>query len=245
MAKHFLAKVFARSAVPTTAGRFFATHPAAPSGVPAEGGAATIAFDAGTTVFVYVAGGRPPVAGDVLVCHEAPPDRGPAGDAPASAHYFAEPLKTAGTGTGIAACDCPNVPAGAAATSGQLTTLSMTSSNHTANSGMFQDDTFTYQVWPTGYAGVAGYAAGGWAFLSDGTHSDVFHNTFRYYLYCRANQIFLTRVYLTSIFGSPFEDTVRYTWTVGTYGNSCDPFALTAGRIYAGGDASSVVTITG
>ena len=136
-----------------------------------------------------------------------------------------------GGGTMIAGCNC-SIPS----------QLQMTSSNPSSNNHMFQDATLIYQQTPMEYCGLP---MGTYSYLSTQSFTDQFNSTFRYYFYCQRQQFFLTRVYVNSIFGSPYEDTIRYTWTAGTTGNTTSPFDLANGRIYAGGDTNCVVTITG
>lgn len=121
-------------------------------------------------------------------------------------------------------CDVPQV-------------LAMTNNNPGCNSGMFQPCTIRYGPTP---AALSTLALGTSCFLSDESFIDVFGDRFRYYLNCTGTTISgseytLTRVYVTSIFGSPFRDSVRYTWPMSTAGNSCSPFALINGILYAGG----------
>lgn len=69
---------------------------------------------------------------------------------------------------------------------------------------------------------------------------------FYYFLSCFASVVRLSRVFPTSIFGSPFLDSIIYYWSLGFPGNTCTPtFALTNGTVFAGGDPACVVQITG
>ncbi len=68
---------------------------------------------------------------------------------------------------------------------------------------------------------------------------------FHYFLSCFASNIRLSRVFPTSVFGSPFLDSIIYFWSIGLPGNTCTPFSLTNGTVFAGGDPACVVEITG
>ena len=215
----FVGQVFASRAVPATAGCFYSVHPVSILGTEGESNPGSLTVDANSSVLVYVMGGRPPVAGDALICRFI------------GNRWVADPLVQNGGGIVIAGCSCNSLPH----------LLHMSSSNPSSNNGMFQNCALQYGATPSQYAGLP---IGAQSFLSTTSFTDQFNNSFRYYFYCQRNQFFLTRVYVNSIFGSPYEDTVRYTWTTGTSGNSCSPFLLSNGRIYAGGDTSCVVTIS-
>jgi hypothetical protein len=223
----FLGQVYGNPTVPSTTGCFFSVHPVDASGTPTEGVGGSLSDEPGT-VLVYVPGGRPPVAGDYLICHLV---RQAYGSPPVN-YWCSEPISNGG-GIVVAGCACTSLPS----------TLTMTSSDHTGNNGMFQDSTLVYGPTPSAYAGLP---MGAYSYLSPGSYTDQFSNNFRYYFYCQRSQFFLTRVYVTSIFGSPYEDSIRYTWTVGTSGNTCgtNSLSLTNGRVYAGGSAVNV-TVTG
>ena len=216
----FVGQVFAARAVPASTGCFYSVHPVTVLGAEGESNPGSLSADATSSVLVYVMGGRPPVAGDYLICRFV------------GNRWVADPFAQVGGGIVIAGCACTAIP----------NVLHMSSSNPSSNNGIFQNCTLQYGATPSQYTGLPIGAQG---YLSTGSFLDQFNNSFRYYFYCQRNQFFLTRVYVTSIFGSPYEDTVRYTWTTGTSGNTCSPFSLTNGRIYAGGDASCVVTISG
>ena len=229
-----LVQVFRQRSVPTTTGCFYAAHPVDLFGGVGEGVAPGLAADTSVTMYVYVAGGRPPVAGDYLLAHEvigiAPGQ--PGTDWARTPYWAAERLlPNSGGGGGAVGCYCASIPPA----------LTMSSSNHAANGGMFQDAALAYGPTPAGYNGLG---LGASCYLSTASYLDQFHDSFRYYFYCQRNQFFLSRVYVNSVFGSPFADGVRYLWTMTSAGNSCSPFLLSNGQIYSGGDASSVVTIS-
>ena len=83
------------------------------------------------------------------------------------------------------------------------------------------------------------------SYLSTRTFTDnATNDQFWYYFTCYFNYYILTRVYVTSAYGSPYRDQIRYRWLVGLSGNTCSPFLLSKGAVYAGGDSSCVVTLT-
>jgi hypothetical protein len=219
-------RVYAHPTVPATTGVYFSVHPVAVAGAEAEGGPGVLTADAATSFLAYVPGGRVPVAGDDLVCRFI------------GHRWVADPIG----GAGITACTCTSLPA----------SLTLTVAPHGSTVGdltyMFHSDSLVYQPWPTAYVGLPGYVAGGSAFLCQGTWTDQFSNQFRYYFYCTTTggntRFFLTRLYVNSIFGSPFEDTTRYTWTLGLLGCTCGPpFRLPAGVMYAGGDPAIILSV--
>ena len=217
--------------VPRTTGAYFSVHPVAVLGVEGEGNAGVLAVDT-PAVLVYVMGGRPPVSGDDLICRFAR-DRWVADRLAAVVSYYY-------VSTG---CDCPSVPA----------VLLMTVANPALDGGMFQNCTIRYVPVPAGYHGLNIADAAGNAYISDQSFVDPYGDTFQWYLYCHVHQFFLTRVFAHSIFGSPFEDSARFTYTLPTPGipsaqtdgNTCSPFRLSNGQVYAGGDPSTRITITG
>ena len=132
----------------------------------------------------------------------------------------------------IPMCFCHAIPA----------TLKMTSNDPTCNYRMFQSCTIQYGPTPSGYANLNLPAN---TFLSVQSFPDPLSGgaIFRYYLTCLYNMFSLSRVYLTSPFGSPFRDGVLYSWILGGYGNNCSPFQLDNGSAYPGSDASCGVKI--
>jgi RHS repeat-associated protein len=136
----------------------------------------------------------------------------------------------------IPGCPCTDLPA----------TLQMTSSNTTANNGLFQSTELVYGPTPAEFTPLG---LGEKCYLSPSYFTD--NSTgdhFRYYFGCFSGFYIITRVFQVSILGSPYKDTIRYKWFVGFPGNECDGpdgFELLNGQIYVGGDPSSVVTITG
>jgi hypothetical protein len=133
-------------------------------------------------------------------------------------------------GAVIAGCICTSIPV----------TLTMSASPvGTQDTSIFHDATLRWVDTPPEYTGLA---IGTKAFLSDESFAD-FAGTFRYYLFCTRNQFFLTRVYAHSVFGSPFQDSVRYIWTMSVSGNTCTPLFLSTGTVYSGGNPGTHVTV--
>lgn len=137
---------------------------------------------------------------------------------------------TGGGGTGVLlGCICATPPA----------TLTMTD---VGACGVFNDCTILYGPTP---AGLTPLSLGTNSYLSTDEFADPqTGDMFRYYLSCFGSIIRLSRVFETSIYGSPFLDSVLYTWTIGISGNTCSPFALTNGSIFFGGDPTCDVEIT-
>ena len=77
--------------------------------------------------------------------------------------------------------------------------------------------------------------------LQDQLTGDMYWN----YLYCVINNYTLTRLYETSVYGSPYRDVQRFRWPIGQGTNTCQPFFMNQGFIYSGGDPACVVTIQG
>ena len=120
-------------------------------------------------------------------------------------------------------------------------TLTMTSADPNCNYGMFQSATLAYQTPP---ACLDPLNTSTKVFLSTSTFPDrILGVPFYYYLYCQYNQYLLTRLYCNSPYGSPYRDGALYSWLVGGYGNSCNPFYLHNGVAYPGSDTTCSVSI--
>lgn len=131
----------------------------------------------------------------------------------------------------IVDCICPATPRA----------LIMTSSHPTTNNGLFQNATLTYQNIPASLAALSLNPQG---HLSDSQYFDQgTGDSFWYYFSCAQESYTLSRLFEVSVWGSPYRDIVRYRWLDGQIGNTCNPFQLTNGQIFAGGDATCVVTI--
>ena len=150
--------------------------------------------------------------------------------------WASKPSSGSGGGSGgigtVPFCFCTEVP----------TTLTMTSASESCNFGMFQSCTIQYGPVPSVYAPLG---LGANAFISTESFPDVLQDgaLFQYLLMCIYNQYSLTRIYPVSIYGSPWQDAILYTWFVGSYGNTCNPFELNNGAAYPGSDSSCFVTI--
>ena len=120
--------------------------------------------------------------------------------------------------------------------------LYMTVVHPEANVGIFQNATLAYTTLP---AELAPLGIGTKSFISTTTFLDLItFDHFYYRFFCATGFFCLGRVYATSLYGSPFSDTIRYRWLAGQPGNTCVPFLLTNGQIYRGGDATTVVSIS-
>jgi hypothetical protein len=88
-------------------------------------------------------------------------------------------------------------------------------------------------------------AIGANSYLSTASFTDTSTgDQFWYHFNCYVGYYALTRVYVTSQYGSPYRDLIRYRWPIGTGGNSCKPFLMAYGQLYLGGDPACVVTVS-
>ncbi|HWE38587.1 MAG TPA: hypothetical protein VG406_18595, partial [Isosphaeraceae bacterium] len=81
-------------------------------------------------------------------------------------------------------------------------------------------------------------------YMSTASFLDPEGQSFRYYFNCQLTQFTLSRLYAQSTYGSPYQDIIRYSWSLNAPGNTCSPLLLNNGRIYVGGDAGCSVTIS-
>ena len=202
-------------------GKFLMVQPLTILGGEGEGVAGVQTANPAASVPVLLLGPGIPATGDSLVCRFV------------NHRWVAERSGNAGGLNNlitIPTCSCP-VP----------TSLRMTSASTTCNYGMFQDATLTWQAPPACFAPLNIVSN---IFMSTTTFNDVFGNVpFYYYLYCQYNQFFLTRIYCTSPYGSPYRDAALYSWLIGGYGNNCSPFYLHNGAAFPGSDATCSVSI--
>src|SRR4051794_33407826 len=91
-------QVFASRAVPTTTGCFYSVYPVSVLGTEGESNPGSLTVDTNASVLVYVTGGRPPVAGDALICRFI------------GHRWVADPLVRSGSGIVIAGCACASIP---------------------------------------------------------------------------------------------------------------------------------------
>jgi hypothetical protein len=129
----------------------------------------------------------------------------------------------------IPGCNCTGTP----------TTLYMRP--QTANPPSYQDATFVWGPTPSGYAALA---LGTNSYLSSASYTDSIGESFRYFLGCSGNVWTFRQVYLTSIFGSPHQGSVLFTWNTTTTGNTCSPLLLRSGQISAGGPFTNIKVST-
>jgi hypothetical protein len=207
-------------------GKFLMVQPTSLLGAEVEGESGQIVTIGSATVPVYLVGPDLASTGDYLVCRFVD-------------NRWAAERATGNNTSGISTtpvqnCFCPNVP----------TTLAMTSLNPSCNYGMFQSCEIIYGPTPAGYADLS---IGVYSFLSTGSFPDVVANgaMFQYILTCYYNQFNLSRVYLESPFGSPYHDGILWSWLIGAYGSSCEPFHLDGGTPYPGSDLTCQVMIDG
>lgn len=187
-----------------------------------EGAAVAWDRDAGQTLLVAWMGA------------EKPPTDRPVILQPIGEYYVAGLTRKAAeipTGVVISGCLCTNIPI----------TLYMIPNNPTLNGGMFQPCTLVYGDTPPEYARLA---LGAKCFLSQEIFIDQLGESYKYYFTCVNDKFTLTRVYANTVLGNPSRDTVRFTWPLTLPGNTCNPFLLTNGLIYQGGDTRSQITVT-
>lgn len=153
---------------------------------------------------------------------------------PASAQWVFPHRNSTGSGppVSIPGCPCALSPA----------TINMVSSKPASNNQIFQSATLQYGPTPSSLLPVVLTPS---SYLSTSSFPDpILNASFYYFLTCSLGAYVLTRVYVTSPFGSPFRDSIRYKWVPGFPGNICTPFSMTNGQIFTGGDASCVVTLS-
>jgi hypothetical protein len=111
-----------------------------------------------------------------------------------------------------------------------------------ANFGMFQDATIAYTTVPPELSTLS---LGTKAYISTESFRDgITWDWFWYRLYVAGGYVCINRIYATSVYGSPFQDAIRYRWLPGQPGNTLSPFVMLNGHIYSGGDPTSVVSLT-
>ena len=122
-------------------------------------------------------------------------------------------------------------------------TITMSVAHADADTGIFQNATLSYITVPPELALLS---LGTKAYLSTTSFIDaISFDTFWYRFYCAGGYFCISRVYGTSVYGSPFADGIRYRWLAGQPGNTCSPFVMTNGVIYAGGDPTCSVSLSG
>jgi len=216
-----VALVYDAGSMPSQIRHYFAVHPVAVTGDEVEGSAGSPDVAASAQELVLVLGPGLPAAGDCLIALQVS-DRWVAQFGKASDNQFVE----------LDGCLCTKTPV----------SLHLVSNNHTADNGMFQDATLVYGPTPDWAIPLA---LGDSCFLSTESFTDQdTGDTYRYYFTCSGIVYILTRVYEFSAYGSPFKDVNRYVWTIGVQGNTCDPYDLTVGQVFPGGDPTVVITVS-
>lgn len=143
-----------------------------------------------------------------------------------------------GAGTGhMISCLCSTPPL----------SVAMSVSREGCGDGLMHSCTITYGTTP---ASLAALRLGASCYLSTVMFADSqTGDQFYYYLGCYSSILRISRAFPTSIFGSPFLDSVVYYWSIGISGNHCNSgstgFLLSNGTIFPGGDPTCLVTISG
>ena len=205
-------------------GDFLLVRPTFVLGQEVEGGTGTFTPAGSSTVPVYLVGPGTPSTGDYLVCRFI------------DNRWAAEKMNAGGgyhgpVGT-IPFCSCSPIPAA----------LKMTSADPNCNFKMFQSCAIQYLPTPAAFAPLN---LPDHVFISNQAFPDPISGgaLFNYYLTCQYNQFNLSRIYAVSPYGSPYQDGILYTWLLGGYENTCNPFHLDYGTAFPGSDVSCAVTI--
>jgi hypothetical protein len=213
--------VSSNASTPIVNGTFVTMRPVNIAGVESEASPGVLSEDNSYTFLAYVVGSASSAVGDYLVCHFV------------GNRWVAERMGGGNAAVVIPGCPCSRSPR----------TLYMTSSNPNSNNHILQNATLVYGPTPSNLLPLA---IGQSSYLSTTTFTDFSTgDQFWYYLSCYLGYYVLTRVYATSLYGSPYRDATRYRWPIGFPGNSCTPFLLANGQIFSGGDPSCAVTISG
>jgi hypothetical protein len=215
-------RVFGDPVVPSQGGRYFSVRPVDFIGAEVEAGTALALPDSTRSLLVFVTGTPAPSVGDDLICRFV------------GNRWVAEMISTGQDDDHVTVADCP------CATTPRV--LRMSSSHPSSNDGMFQNATLTHQSIPSSLNELSLPSHG---HLSDSLFGDPrTGDYFWYYFSCDHGSYTISRLFAVSVNGSPYRDVVRYRWLNGQAGNSCQPFLLTNGLMFAGGDSTCVVTIT-
>jgi hypothetical protein len=214
-------RVFGNPTVPTHTGCYFSIHPVGVAGVEAEAAPGALTVDGSDALLVYVIGPKAPVAGEDLVCHFV------------GNRWVAERMTTKAPQTVyLPGCPCTALPQ----------TLHLSVNKPYLDDQIFHNCTLQYGPTPPALRSLS---LGDYSFLSTQTFNDaVTSDQYWFYFTCYQGYYMITRVYINSVFGSPFRDVVRYKWVVGFPGNTCSPLLLSHGQPYPGGDPTCVVTIS-
>jgi len=220
----YLGRTYDGGSYPTSVPRMFLTRPLSVVSDETENATPNYVAESGSSVPVLILGPAVPAVGSNVMAR------------------LTNGMWVSGGGSGsggsggitipLPGCPCTTTPA----------SLVMTSTNHTANFGMFQDALITWQPTPSYYVSLM---LGSHIFISttrftDGLTGEIFH----YYLACDTQGYILKRLFEHTSFASPYQDDVRYRWTFSLPGSSCEPFSLGNGHIYNGGDPAMNGAIT-
>lgn len=212
-------QVFANPVVPNATSKYFSVHPVSLSGIEGEGKTGTLTVDATRSFLVYVVGTKSPVVGEYLICRFI------------GNRWVAERMGKSSSVVTLPGCPCI-IPS----------TLHMSVIQPDANFGMFQDATLSYITVPPELALLS---LGTKSYISTTTFIDeITQDRFWYRFFCSGGYFCISRIYATSVYGSPYSDSIRYRWLGGQPGNSCIPFLMTNGKVFPGGDPASVVTLS-
>ena len=224
-----LGQVFALSAVPLSTGVYFAMRPVVASGTETEGGSGVLTVDTSTYFFAFMLGPQAPRAGETFPCFSM------------DWRWVAERMKLHTTTITISGCPC----------TGMVSTLHMTASQPTQNNGNFQSSSLVWTTPKPSWMAGLGIADPG-AFLSPSTFTEG-AGTFYYYFGCQGGYycLFLLDP-ATGLALNPNGTTSTtiaaatpwYKWLIGVPGNTCVPFIMAHGQMFAGGTTSDVVNIT-
>jgi hypothetical protein len=218
----FVGRVTADSASLATTSLFYTVNPVTVLGKEGEGNLGSLSVNTAASILVYMIGPQPPAVGDDVVCRYV------------KNRWVAERMaKSQSQTVPIPGCLCTATPR----------TLHMASTNTISNGGMFQNCNISYVQTPPEYSSLF---LGNSSFLSAQSFTDTdTGDSFRYLITCASVLYEITRIFVTSVFGSPFKEPPRYTWLMFAPGNTCTPFRLGNGQIFAGGDPTCTVTISG
>jgi hypothetical protein len=210
-------------------GEFLMVNPVSVVGAEVEGGAGGTVVDSSTAVPVYLVGPQPAQQGDLLICRSV------------QFRWVAERGGRSHSG-GVVATGCP-CSGGAAGTT--PATLFMHVDHPELNVQNFRPATLVYGPTDAAYLPLS---IGPFNWFSAESFPELGGiQSFRYLFRCESGYYTLRKIYVTSIAGSPSLSSVIYKWLIGFPGNNCDlpnnPFRLSAGQIYTGGDPTTHVTI--
>jgi len=214
-----IGQVFGNPTVPTSSFKYFSVNPVFASGIELEGNLGSLTVDFTRSFLVYVIGTKTPVAGDLLICKFI------------GNRWVAERMGKTSSIVTLPGCPCLLPPS-----------LQMSVIRPDANFGMFQNATLAYTAVPPELSLLA---LGTNSYISTTTFIDqVTLDSFWYHFFCSGGYFCISRIYAVSVYGSPFSDAIRYRWQSGQPGNSCIPFLMSNGKVFPGGDPTSVVTLS-